>query len=400
MNGPAGAAPGAGPHDDITDVAGVRVGHHHRIGGAWRTGTTVVLLPPGSVGGVDVGGGGPCTRETDALAPGTLVEAVHAVCLSGGSVFGLAAASGVTDWLAGHGVGLPVGPGAGEVAPIVPAACLFDLRPGAWACRPDGAFGRAAAEDAAGPKGTGPVPLGSVGAGAGARSGPLAGGVGSASALLAAAPDPDAALGDARHRDVTAPSGTAKPDAPGPTVAALVAVNSAGSPVDARTGRLYGADLLLAGEEPGLRVPGQADVEAARSAPPPPERARRTSTVLVVVATDAALGQAECTRVAMASHDGLARAFRPAHGLTDGDVVFAVATGAVPLGAGPPDRTGLLRAGPAPVARLGEVMAAAADVVTRACVRAVLASSGGGDPPSYYDRYPSARVGPLGGRRR
>ncbi|HET9072188.1 MAG TPA: P1 family peptidase, partial [Acidimicrobiales bacterium] len=180
---PAAAATGA--HDDLTDVAGVRVGHYDRRGGGWRTGTTVVLLPEGTIGGVDVRGGGPCTRETDALAPGTLVERVHAICLSGGSVFGLAAAGGVTDWLAEQGRGLPVGPGPGEVAPIVPAACLYDLRPDAWARRPGAAFGRAAAEAAAGAGGAGPVALGSVGAGTGARAGGLAGGIGSASTLLA-----------------------------------------------------------------------------------------------------------------------------------------------------------------------------------------------------------------------
>ena len=328
---------------------------------------------------MDVRGGGPCTRETDALAPGTLVEVLHAVCLSGGSVFGLAAASGVTDWLAGHGVGLPVGPGPGEVAPIVPAACLFDLRPGAWTRRPDAAFGRAAAEDAAGPGGTGPVPLGSVGAGAGARSGPLAGGVGSASAVLAAIPDGGAI-----------PGGTGGAPPVGVTVAALVVVNSAGSPLDPRTGLLYGSDLLLAGEAAGLRSPESSEPDDARSASRSADRPDRGATVLVVVATDAALVRAECTRVAMASHDGLARALRPAHGLTDGDVVFAVATGALSFAAGSPVPSGLLRAGAAGTALLGEVMAAAADVVTRACVRAVLAASGGGDRPSYRDLYPSA----------
>lgn len=371
-------APVAGPHDDLTDVAGVRVGHHQRIGRGWRTGTTVVLLPPGSVGGVDVRGGGPCTRETDALAPGTLVEVVHAVCLSGGSVFGLAAASGVTDWLAGRGVGLPVGPGLGEVAPIVPAACLFDLRPGAWTHRPDAAFGRAAADAAAGAGGSGPVRLGSVGAGAGARSGPLAGGVGSASAVLAASPDDAAIAGSGRE---------ASPE--GVTVAALVVVNSAGSPVDEASGRLYGADLLLAGEAADLRSPVSSEPAVPLPAWGSPDRPDRTATVLVVVATDAALGPAECTRVAMAAHDGLARAFRPAHGLTDGDVVFAVATGGRPPAAGVPAPGGLLRAGAAGSAGLGEVMAAAADVVTRGCVRAVLAA-GGGDHPSYRDRYPGA----------
>lgn len=348
----------AGAHDDLTDVAGVRVGHYDRREGGWRTGTTVVLLPEGTIGGVDVRGGGPCTRETDALAPGTLVEQVHAICLSGGSVFGLAAAGGVTDWLAEQGRGLPVGPGPGEVAPIVPAACLYDLRPGAWDRRPDAAFGRAAAEAAAGAGGAGPVALGSVGAGTGARAGGLAGGVGSASTVLGG----------------------------GVTVAALAAVNAAGDPVDPAGGRLLGSDLLLPGEGAGGEArPGPGG--GARPGPGGEERPARGSTILVVVATDAELAQAECTRVAMAAHDGLARAVRPAHGLTDGDVVFAVATGAVPLDAGGGSR-GLLRAGPARAAGLGAVMAAAADAVTRSIVRGLLAAQGDAFLPSYLDRHP------------
>ncbi len=379
----------AGAHDDLTDVAGVRVGHYDRREGGWRTGTTVVLLPEGTIGGVDVRGGGPCTRETDALAPGTLVEQVHAICLSGGSVFGLAAAGGVTDWLAEQGRGLPVGPGPGEVAPIVPAACLYDLRPGAWDRRPDAAFGRAAAEAAAGAGGAGPVALGSVGAGTGARAGGLVGGVGSASTVLGG----------------------------GVTVAALAAVNAAGDPVDPAGGRLLGSDLLLPGEGAGEGADGAAGTAggearrpdgvgtgaagseraggearpgpggAARPAPGVEERPARGSTILVVVATDAELAQAECTRVAMAAHDGLARAVRPAHGLTDGDVVFAVATGAVPLDAGG-GRRGLLRAGPARAAGLGAVMAAAADAVTRSIVRGLLAAQGDAFLPSYLDRHP------------
>ncbi len=374
-----------GRHDDLTDVAGVRVGHYHRIGDGWRTGTTVVLLPPGSVGAVDVRGGGPCTRETDALAPGTLVEVVHAICLSGGSVFGLAAASGVADWLASRGAGLPLGTAPGEVVPIVPAACLFDLRPGAWDRRPDAAFGRAAAEAAAEPPGAGPVTLGSVGAGAGARSGPFAGGVGSASVVVPSG----ARSGQGAGRTAPVAGGAPRSGvAAGVTVAALAVVNSAGSPAELRTGRLYGADLLLPGEAPGPRHP--LPTGAARPLPPSYEWPGRGSTVLVVVATDLRLGRADCMRVAMASHDGLARAFRPAHGLTDGDVVFALSTGAVRAAGrgGARDGAGLLRAGAVGAGQLGRVMAAGADVVTRACVRAVLAAAGGGDPPSHQDCFP------------
>ena len=354
----------AGRHNDLTDVAGIRVGHYQRVGEGWLTGTTVVLSPPGTVGGVDVRGGGPCTRETDALAPGTLVEVVHAICLSGGSVYGLAAATGVTDWLGERGVGLPVGPNAGEVAPIVPAAGLYDLRPGAFDCRPDVAFGRSAAEAAARPGGLGPVALGSVGAGAGARAGGLKGGIGSASVVLEG----------------------------GVTVAALVAVNSAGSPIDLATGELRAASFLLPGDMSGLgdlRRPEASDVAgaAARLSGVSP---RVGNTVLVVVATDAEVSQPQCTRLAMAAHDGLARAVHPAHGLTDGDVVFAVATCSTPLASPQATSSLLQRAGTAHPAALGGLMAAGADAVARAVVRAVLFAEAVNGVPTYRDLYPSA----------
>ena len=148
-----------GPRNDISDVDGIRVGHHQRIGDGWLTGTTVVVPPAGTVGGVDVRGGGPSTRETDAMGPTTLVDVVHAVCLSGGSSFGLAAATGVMDLLGEQGIGLPVGPEPHLVVPIVPAACLFDIvGRGEYANRPDASFGRAALEAAS----TGLVAQGNV----------------------------------------------------------------------------------------------------------------------------------------------------------------------------------------------------------------------------------------------
>ena len=345
-----------GPRNDITDVAGMRVGHCTRDDEGWLTGTTVVVAPTGTVGGVDVRGGGPSTRETDALAPTTLVGAVHAVCLSGGSSYGLAAADGVMERLGASGVGVAVGTEARMVVPIVPAACLFDLRPGAaFERRPDADFGRAAFDAATG----GPVAQGNVGAGTGAHAGSLKGGVGSASTLLNS----------------------------GATVAALVALNAGGNVIDPATGDLYGRRHGLGGEFAHLRVPSPENAAAAfaDTADPWPR-----NTVLVVVATDARLDKSACCRVAMAAHDGLARAVSPVHCLTDGDVVFTLATGAIdPEVDGP---SGSVFAGSGRLALLETLMAAAANAVTRAVVHAVLAARSVEHLTSYLDRYPSARV--------
>jgi putative pantetheine hydrolase len=348
----------AGRHNDLTDVAGIRVGHHQRRGRGWLTGTTVVLTPPGTVGGVDVRGGGPSSRETDALSPTTLVDVVHAVVLSGGSSYGLAAAVGVTDWLGGHHVGFPVGPEPHQVVPIVPAACLFDLGAGGtFVHRPDAAFGRAAAEAAS----SRAVRQGTVGAGTGAHAGPLKGGIGSASVVL--------------------PSGI--------TVAALVALNPGGSVADPATGDLYGRRHLLSGELPGLRRPSAADARSARAVLPRGGPPSRGNTLLAVVATDAALAKHECTRLAVAGHDGMARAVRPIHTMTDGDIVFALATGGRPL---PDDASlGVLRPTSFRPGQLTVLMSAAADAVTRAIVHAVVAATSTPTMTSYLDRYPSAR---------
>ncbi|MGQ0838032.1 P1 family peptidase [Actinokineospora sp.] len=312
----------------ITDVPGVLVGHHHRVGDGWATGTTVVLLPEGTVGGVDCRGGAPGTRETDLLAPENLVRRVDAVCLSGGSAYGLAAADGVLRWLGERGRGFPVGTEPHEVVPIVPAAVLFDLPRGAWGNRPDAAFGAAACAAAS----SGPVAQGTVGAGAGARAGSLKGGIGTASARVGAY-----------------------------TVGALAAVNARGEAVDLATGALWAADLGRPGEFPA--TPGRP---ATLTVPVPSD----LNTTIGVVAVDAALDKAACRRIAMAAQDGLVRAVRPAHSLFDGDTVFAVATGAHPV------------EGPA---ALDALCAAAADVFARAVAHGVLAADTVGDLRSYRD---------------
>ena len=341
-----------GARNDITDVAGIAVGHHHRIGRGWLTGTTVLVAPDGSVGGVDVRGGGPGTRETDCLAPTTMVSRVDAVCLSGGSAYGLDAAGGVVRWLEERHRGFQVGPDPGHVVPIVPAAVLFDLGRGAFANRPDASFG-ARAVTAARPRA---VAQGTVGAGAGARSSRLKGGIGSASVVL--------------------PSGI--------TVAALVALNSSGSAIDLATGLPWGADRGIGDEFADLRRrPSRAELRAHLELPliPPP-----ANTTLAVVATDAILDKPECTRLAVAAHDGMARAIDPIHTYGDGDVAFTIAHRAreVPLDA-PPVRIATAR-----YPSLSAVIAAAADVVARAVVHAVLHATSAGGMLSYRDQFPSA----------
>src|SRR4029079_4405081 len=165
----------------ITDVPGILVGHHHRRGRGWRTGTTVVRVEGGAMASCDVRGGGPGTRETDLLDPTAMIDRVQAICLSGGSAYGLAAAHGVMRWHEGHHAGFPVGPQPGHVVPIVPAAVIFDLgRGGAFANRPNDEFGFRACAAAR----SGAVAMGSVGAGTGAVAGGLQGGVGTASVTL------------------------------------------------------------------------------------------------------------------------------------------------------------------------------------------------------------------------
>lgn len=265
----------------ITDVAGVLVGHHQRLGDGWATGTTVVLLPPGSTGAVDGRGGAPGTRETDLLLPENLVQQVDAVCLSGGSAYGLAAADGVMRWLSERSLGMRIGAGEHEVVPIVPSAVIFDLPRSEWGNRPDSSFGYAACDNA-----STEFALGTVGAGTGAKVGRLKGGIGTASTQV-----------------------------DGFTVGALAVVNAAGEAVDLSTGVPYAADH----GDFGITwpcAPGEF----------PPETPTDLNTTIGVVAVDADLSKAECRRLAVAAQDGLARAIRPAHTMFDGDTVFAVAT--------------------------------------------------------------------------
>lgn len=356
---------GTGPLDALTDVPGLRVGHAQRVGDGWLTGTTVVLTPPSgaTVAAVDVRGGGPGTRETDVLDPRNLVEHVDALLLTGGSAFGLDAATGVVGWLEERGYGFRLGPAPDQVVPIVPAAVLFDLgRGGAWRARPDAALGRAAAEDAERAGAGAPVAQGSVGAGTGAVAGGVKGGVGTASAVL--------------------PSGA--------TVAALAVVNAVGSVLDRETGALFGAPGRVPGPErhaAALRRLAAAREETARrqqggDATPP------LNTTLAVVATDLALTPSQAQKLAGTAHDGLARAVRPVHLLTDGDTVFALATGDRPLL--PVDVPVL------PLERalvLNEALAASAEVLTRAVVKAVCAAEGADTPggvfPAYRELYPA-----------
>ncbi len=332
----------------ITDVPGITVGHFARLDPGWATGTTVLLVEGGAVGGVDCRGGAPGTRETDLLAPENLVQRVHAVCLSGGSAYGLAAADGVMRLCGERGIGLPVGAAREQVVPIVPAAVLFDLPRSAWGNRPDAEFGYRAAAEATG----GAVPQGSVGAGTGAVAGSLKGGLGTASAGSAA----------------------------GHTVGALAVTNARGEAVNLATGAPYARDAEWDGEF-GLAVPGVPGS-------PPSGQATALNTTIGVVATDAALSKAECRRLAGSAHDGLARAVRPAHSIYDGDTVFALATGDRELdgpGGATPRAWGL-----------HALCAAAAEVFARAVVHGVLAATAAGGVAAYRDLWPGALADPSG----
>jgi L-aminopeptidase/D-esterase-like protein len=278
-----------GPRNLITDVAGLRVGsaEDHRL----KSGVTVLTGERPFLAAVDVMGGAPGTRETDLLAPGRLVEAVDAIVLSGGSAFGLDAASSVTDALARAGRGYPAG---ALRVPIVPAAILFDLANGGakdWGNNPYRALGvaalAAASEDFA---------LGSVGAGAGAMTASLMGGLGSASLAL--------------------PSGE--------TVGALVAVNAAGDVVAPGGREFWAAPFEIGAEFGGL---GPSPRRAGGLPGAKPGALAVEATTLGIVATDAGLDVAGLQRMAVAAQAGLARAVVPSHTLTDGDLVFAVSTG-------------------------------------------------------------------------
>lgn len=311
----------------ITDIAGLSVGH-------WTspdrpTGCTVLLCDPPAVAGVDVRGAAPGTRETDLLHPLATIEQVHALLLTGGSAFGLAAADGVVRWLEAQGRGVQVGPAR---VPIVPAAVLFDLWLGDHRIRPDADAGWAACEAAS----TTHPAQGNVGAGAGATVGKLLG----------------------IQRAMKGGIGTASIKVGAITVGALVAVNAIGDVLDPATGRV----LAGARSDDGHGLLNLMD--ALCDGQLPPHLMDGMATTIGIVATDAQLSKAQTNKLASMAHDGLSRSINPVHTATDGDALFALATGAS-------GKTG----------HLSVLGALAAEVTARAVVNAVLAAQGLADPP-------------------
>ena len=317
-------------NDGITDVTGISVGHYTDLDAA--TGCTVVLCGAGAVGGVDVRGSAPGTRETDLLRPMNLVSEVHAVLLSGGSAFGLDAASGVMRYLEDEGVGIVFG---GSTIPIVPTAILFDLGVITNQVRPGPREGYMACQNAS----PGPVDEGSVGAGTGATVSGILG----------------------MERAVKGGIGTASLDlGQGLVVGAIVAVNAVGSVFDADTGNLVAGPRNEDGATMLNSMALMTSPEFTGSEQPP-----SSNTTIGVVATNARLSKEQTNKLASVAHDGLAMAVRPAHTMSDGDTMFALATGAL-------DQP----------ANMNRLCAAAALCVSRAILRGVQKADGIGGIPS------------------
>jgi D-aminopeptidase len=282
-----------GPKNLITDVTGLRVGNAQDE--TLKSGTTVLVGDEPFVASVHVMGGAPGTRETDLLAPDKSVAAVDALTLSGGSAYGLDACSGVVDGLRAAGRGFKVGK---AVIPLVPGAIIFDLLNGGaknWEVNPYRALGRAAFDAA-----RSDFDLGSVGAGTGALTAMMKGGLGSASLQL--------------------PDGT--------MVGALVAVNPIGAVTTPGDRHFYAAPFEIDGEFGGLGVDPATGLGLSLDSRKMKAMSLRENTTVAIVATDARLTKAECARVATAAHDGIARATVPAHTPGDGDLVFALSTAA------------------------------------------------------------------------
>jgi L-aminopeptidase/D-esterase-like protein len=336
-----------GPRNLITDVDGILVGNEedHRL----RSGVSVIVCETPAVASVDVRGGAPGTRETDLLDPSCRVDRIDAICLSGGSAFGLSAADGVMRWMRERGKGVAI---ADIVVPIVPTAILFDLLNGGdkkwdWPPYPDLAY-RATG------KATRDFALGNVGAGLGAKAGNLKGGLGSASAV-----DP----------------------ATGIQVGAIVAVNARGYTTMGDMPQFWAWALEQDGEFGGLLPPSRGlglPVSHNRKDPAydPADAARkdpRANTTIAVVATNARLDKASAQRVAMMAQDGLARAIRPVHTPQDGDTVFAIATGKRDLGSD--------------ALALAELGTLAADCLARAVARGVFQAQTLGAAISWKDTF-------------
>jgi L-aminopeptidase/D-esterase-like protein len=310
-------------NNTLTAVPGIKVGHHTLT--ARPTGCTVVLAEAGVVGGVDVRGSAPGTRETDLLNPTNTVQVVHGIVLAGGSAFGLDAASGVMKYLDEKHIGFRVG---AVTVPIVPAAILYDLGIGDPSIRPTADCGYQAAQAAS----SAPVAEGSVGAGAGATIGKMAG----------------------ANRAMKGGVGSAALQTPdGLIVAALVAVNAVGDVVDPATGQVIAGVRTADGR-------GLADVrKLLRTGALSQGRGAGANTTIGVVATNARLTKAEATKVAQMAHDGLARAITPSHTPADGDTIFSLATGSF-----------------APAANVTTVGGLAAEAMADAIVRAVRQATG------------------------
>lgn len=333
-----------GPYNAITDITGIRVGHYTDIN--LLTGVTVVLADEGSLGGVDVRGGSPGTRETDLLSPVNRIEMVNAVALCGSSAFGLDAVAGVMRFLEERGIGHPAREGV--VVPIIPSAVIFDLGRGEGSGHLTEISGYRACEQAL----DGALPQGNVGVGTGAVSGSLKGGVGTASEALEN----------------------------GVTVGAIAAVNSSGTPVDIETGGFYARGLELDGEFGDLRK----DIPTRMVPRPNIQRRQGQYTTIGVVATDALLNKAQATKVAQMAQDGLARAIYPSHTMFDGDTIFSIATRAVGhLGEESSSKRDRDRA-------LSIIGTSAADAMARAIVHAMLSAESVGAYTCHRDRYPEA----------
>lgn len=335
----------------ITDVPRIRVGHAHDAEAL--TGCTVVLCPEGAVAGVDQRGGAPGTRETDLLHPLHLVQKVNAVLLTGGSAFGLDAASGVVRYLEEHGAGFDV---VAARVPIVPAAVIFDLMVGRSDVRPDAAMGYAACLHAARQR----PAEGNVGAGMGASVGKILG------------------MGGAMKSGV----GMASLRLGGVVVGAIVVVNALGDVIDPTTGQVIaGARPIRAGPvRLGGRAPFADTLAVMRSmvGRTALRFATKANTVIGVVATNAGLTKEGANVVARMAHDGIARAIRPSHTQLDGDTLFALSTGGKK-------------------ADVSLVGAFAAEAVAQAILRAVLAAEPAGGLPSARDFRPMGNPGGVRG---
>ncbi|MFD9873263.1 P1 family peptidase [[Kitasatospora] papulosa] len=340
----AATAPEPGPFNALTDVPGIRVGRVQSTRAPYLTGATVVYTPSRPLAGVDVRGGSPGTWTTDTLDPVNANPGVDAIVLTGGSDWGLDVGVGAMHWLEDR---------KGVSSPIVPGAVIWDIgRGGSEQARPTASWGyRAmqAAED-------GPVRQGTVGAGTGAlaAAGALKGGVGTAS--------------------VTLDDGT--------VVGALVVVNALGTTVNPKDCTLLGAALGIGDEFAGLRRPSPAECRPVTGTPQDGTNPAGNTTI-AVVATSAAMENAALTRMAAAAQDGLARAIRPSHTLSDGDTIFSLATG-----------TGrrLSNADPHDMRALTRIGSAAADALSRAVAHAMIEATSVRKYKSYCDTYPSACV--------